>query len=71
MLSNNKIAQVTKELLDDQEPAAWVSWLFTLQNSLIANGSTASLSKKGSMELSAGFAALKNFFTDLHDLQKK
>jgi len=63
--TNNQVAKITKNLIEDESPVEWISWLFDIQNQLIATGHCESLSRKGSEDFSGKFAALKNFFEDL------
>ncbi len=70
MTSDKKIADITKELIEDENPGAWIGFLFDIQNSLIANGLTSSLTDNGCHELSGRFAELKNFFQELHNMNK-
>lgn len=59
------LAQSVKSLIEDESSSDWISWLFDVQNSLIAAGHCESLSRKGSEDFSGKFASLKNFFQDL------
>ena len=67
--SDNKIAGITKDLIDGTAPGEWISFLFEVQNSLISYNHLEGYTAKGSSEFAGKFASLKDFFQDLHNLE--
>lgn len=60
-MKNNdaQIIDAANELIEDNSPADWISWLFDIQNTLIGNNCLEGYNAKGNMEFADQFGELK------------
>ena len=64
-MENLEIINASKELLKFGSPQEWISYLFDLQNSLIANNHFDGYNKSGLEMHADALGTLKNFFSTL------
>ncbi len=64
-----KFADAARELIGNQPPGGWTSWLFDIQNSLIQYNHLEGFTLKGSGEFASSFSSLKQFFDEVSKLE--
>jgi len=62
---NKKILTSVQDLLDTAAPDEWISYLFDLNNALIAHNHFEDHTKLGTLHHATKIGTLKNFFSEL------